>query len=331
MLGTLKIFFAGAVVFALAAPDVYGQAGGPPGSPSQGPAGGQTPTTPTGGPGGPPGSPSQGPAGGQTPITPTGGPFGPPGSPATGPAGGPVSNNGAGQPVGTGGAGSVPGNGVRGTVQGAGVPVGTASSWDWQLGGPVAAYLAGFPEPLYMVTLIQRSLGISSQQMFPLAHATSALRQRWAMDVRDVMDLPPGQRVLRLEGLQPKYQSDLMRAAAGVLTESQMARYRQLSNLDEGLYLFNDPDVVKRLDLTERQREQIRQLRERTERQVQGVVPTADRDFAGAQRQVVQIRHEALDQAKRLLTDEQRQALDRLTGPASGVTAASGPAGETKR
>jgi hypothetical protein len=96
-------------------------------------------------------------------------------------------------------------------------------------GSEEAKLPGGFPEPLFMDPLVQRALHITVEQLIPLGHANRRLRQQLKEDLHDLDHLSPADRTQRIKELRQKYDRDVMRAAAGILDENQMARYRQLS------------------------------------------------------------------------------------------------------
>jgi hypothetical protein len=175
-----------------------------------------------------------------------------------------------------------------------------------------------------MDPLVQRALQITIEQLVPLGHANRRLREQVKENLHDLDRLSGAEWALHMDELRRKYNSDVMRAAAGVLDERQMARYRQLSLQAEGLEVFSDPDVAKRLNLTQAQRERLRTLKEETDRRLEELARNAGRNRAEAERDAAELRRDRMEQAKRALTAEQRRVFSEMTGSTPDLGA--GPA-----
>jgi len=238
--------------------------------------------------------------------------------------------------AGTAGAGGTAGQGAGGAEQVAGSSIfmgtgGQASTTPGsQAGGaqavtPAAVATAGIganglprnirPAP-FADADVQRMLNIAPDQLSRLGGADVRLRSDLQSSVRDMNRLGPSAAAVQADELLLHYNSQLMQATADVLTADQMARYRALSHLSEGLYLFTDPDVARVLKLTEEQRSKLKKVQERTADQINNLIKKAGKDVVATQQQAAEIRREAMRDADRILMDTQRKALRQLLGVA---------------
>jgi hypothetical protein len=178
---------------------------------------------------------------------------------------------------------------------------------------------------------VQRAVGITPDQLGRLGQTDVQLRLGLQNALRNLGRVTDGQRAVRSDEFLLRYNSDLMRAVAGILGPQQMALYRQLSKAQEGLNVFTDPDVVKRLDLTDSQRERLRKLRDQTDGQMQDVIKKAGSDVAAAQQKAAEVRLDSMKQASRILDDTQRRQFAQVTGLSLDFTAkAVQPAAATR-
>jgi hypothetical protein len=178
--------------------------------------------------------------------------------------------------------------------------------------GPLASV---YRPPLFTNPDVQRALAITPAQLDRLSRATNRLRSAFEDTLGRLGGLGERERRSRRDTLVRAYGSELVRATAAILDGQQMSRYRQLEFQSLGPDAFNDPAVAARLNLSEEQRQKLRDLGSRRDREMQDLRSIAERDRAAALRRYDLLGGEALRRLEEILTGGQRRAWRDMIGP----------------
>ncbi len=171
-----------------------------------------------------------------------------------------------------------------------------------------------FPNPLYRMNDVSKSLNLTPDQMGRLNKATDGLQSRYRADVDKLGTLNQRERDTQTQQLQQRYNGDWMKSAQDVFNENQMNRYRQLDMQYRGFGAFSDADLQKRLNLTAEQQAQIREGNTWSQQQMQDINKrgTADRDEGGRLYQSYQQDYQK--RLNKILTPEQQKSWQEMTG-----------------
>jgi hypothetical protein len=303
----------------------------PPGTPTTGgTAPGITPTAPRGTPT----------TGGTAPgITPTG-PVGTPTTGGTAPGGFPTAPRGT--PT-TGGfaPGTTPTTG--GTAPGMTVP-GTPTTTpaanpgaSAQTGARTGTIPSVQPQPsaaLFQQADIARALGLSDRQSADLNRVNQGLQTRYADAVQTLSRLPAADQAAARQQLDRQYRLDFVAGARDVLGPWQLLRYEQLQDQSGGFGGSADPNLRRRVGLTDAQDRDLRSSIDLGNTQIQGVTAT---DRVRAMQPYADSQRAFQDRFNRFLTPDQQRSWAILvgdayplqpfflTGPAGGAAAAPKP------
>ncbi len=292
---------------------------------------GQSPIGPTGQSikGQPPQQGGQNPIGqpGQNPIGQSGqplngqpgqNPLGQPGLPVNGqpeqnpigPAGQPMNGQPAQNPIGPNG------QPVQNAVGQFGqVPTGlTVQTKPNQIGQPASAIQDQFGIPLYQYAEVRRSLNLTDQQINRLNTAYDQLRQRYQSQMARVNSLPEAQRATELQRLQANQQNEFSSSMKGVFTPQQIQRYRQLEYQAQGPAAFSNPEIQKRLNLSDLQVRRFQDLQEQSLRDLRSPSQNVGETGPDAVARYKSFRQEFDERASLLLNEDQRRAWQEMTG-----------------
>ncbi len=115
-----------------------------------------------------------------------------------------------------------------------------------------------YPVQLYRLNDVSKNLNLNEKQVEQLNKLTDQSQARYRQNFEKLGTLAGAERGPRVQELDRQYTTEWLKSAREVLDEKQMARYQQLSYQYGGFDTFNDPDVNKRLNLTEEQRRNLR-------------------------------------------------------------------------
>jgi len=116
-----------------------------------------------------------------------------------------------------------------------------------------------YPQPLYRMTDVSKSLNLTPEQMTKLNSLTEATQNRYRSDYEKLGSLNETERYSRMQDLNRQYNADWTKSSRDVFNENQRNRYQQLNYQYEGFNSLSDPDAQKRLNLTA---DQVKNLQE---------------------------------------------------------------------
>jgi len=120
------------------------------------------------------------------------------------------------------------------------------------------------------------------------------------------------ERTQKLNDLSSSFGSNVMKSAEGTLTPEQMQRFRQLDIQYRGYDALNDPDIQRKLKLTDEQREQLRKYGRQYNEQMNSIYKDNNRE--AATKRYNDLRRQSSDRINSTLTEEQRRAWRDITG-----------------
>jgi hypothetical protein len=168
--------------------------------------------------------------------------------------------------------------------------------------------------PLFNDPEVQRALKLTPEQLERLNTTVNKLRTRFEAQVGQLAGLGVRQRQARQQELVRAYARDLQDALGSILGKEQMARYRQLDLQSRGAGAFTDPEVQRRLRLSDEQVRRLTALNDTNEREARAIANAAASDPALAGR-----RHDTLSQNTRrsieeILTGQQLRTWGEMVG-----------------
>jgi hypothetical protein len=170
------------------------------------------------------------------------------------------------------------------------------------------------PPAIHQMNEVSRSLTLNDDQMIRLNELLGNLQGSYREYYTAAGKLPDAERASRLDELNRKYTDEWMRGAKTVLNESQMTRYRQLHWQYSGFNSFSDPDMQKRLNLTDEQRKTLRDNRTWSDQQIREInrVGASDPERADKLHRDYQKAYQA--KIDKFLTPEQLRTWRNVTG-----------------
>jgi len=186
-----------------------------------------------------------------------------------------------------------------------------------------------YTPPLYYNQDVARALNLTPEQINRLNQETGRLQTSYRTDWDRLNERD---RAARRDELLRRYNTDWMRSAGSILNEQQANRYRQLDLQNRGLDALSEAEVQRRLNLTDAQQRQLRELRDRTETERRNLPSTDRLRSDDGLRRWRDFQDQTRSRMNRILTEEQQRSWRDLTGtpynfPPSGPTPAPGGTG----
>lgn len=175
---------------------------------------------------------------------------------------------------------------------------------------PAQTAPSSFASPLVRWDNAPQSLNLTTDQLNRLNQMTIQMQNRY----RSNLPLTSDNQAAALETLRMRYQNDWQTGAGQILSEQQINRYRQLDLQYRNFSSLTDPVLVKRLNLSDSQLQQVRQAQDWSKQQMQIL---SQLNMSNPNERSIRYRtywsqgRERLDQ---ILTLEQRRIWVELTG-----------------
>lgn len=110
-----------------------------------------------------------------------------------------------------------------------------------------------YPDPLYRMTDVGKSLNLTPDQVTRLNTVTDQTQSRYRADYAKLATMAEAERAAAARDLNRRYSADWSKSAADIFNDTQRARYQQFNYQYGGFNSLYDPDVQRRLNLTAEQ------------------------------------------------------------------------------
>jgi len=171
-----------------------------------------------------------------------------------------------------------------------------------------------FPAPLYQRTDVTQSLNLNQQQVDRLNQVTQQTQARYRDRINELGNLQPAERAARMQELNRQYATDWSRGANDVFNENQRTRYQQLNWQYGGFTTLSDPDIQRRLNLTDTQRAALQGNVDWSATRMRDIDRQMASDANLGRQQYRDYQREYETRFNRLLTPEQQRSWRELTG-----------------
>lgn len=116
-----------------------------------------------------------------------------------------------------------------------------------------------FPNPIYRMNDVSQSLKLNEDQINRLNQLTTKMQTQFRSDFDKLGTLPEKDRFGKYNELNTRFQTEWMSGARDIFNEQQLNRYHQLQWQSDPFSAFSNPDLQKKLNLTDEQRTKLRE------------------------------------------------------------------------
>ena len=163
---------------------------------------------------------------------------------------------------------------------------------------------------------VQKELKLDDQQIEKAKELAAKARE----DMQGVREKLQGlegeeQRTKRAE-IMKEMNDSALKAVGAFLKPEQIARLKQVSYHTQGARALSDPEVAKKLNITDSQKTEIQAIVQESMEGMRGLFSQdqSEEDRATAMKKMAELRKEALDKASAKLNDEQQKTWTELLG-----------------
>jgi hypothetical protein len=161
---------------------------------------------------------------------------------------------------------------------------------------------------------VQKELKLDDQQTEKAKELAQKIGEESREKFQGLQDLSQEERREKMTAIGREMSEKALKSAGEFLKPEQITRLKQINYHQQGAAAFNDPDVAKKLNLTDTQKSEIQTLVDESRSQIRGIFQSAGDDREAAMKKVAELRTETLTKATSKLNDEQQKSWKELIG-----------------
>lgn len=167
---------------------------------------------------------------------------------------------------------------------------------------------------------VQKELKLDDAQVEKAKEFAGKAREKMTEFREKVQGLEGDERRTKQQEFQKEMNEEALKAFGEFLKPEQLTRLKQISYHQRGAGAFADPEVAKKLNLTDAQKTEIQTINQESMTQMREIFQSAGDDREAAQKKMAELRKETLEKATAKLNDEQQKTWKELVGAPFTVT-----------
>ncbi|MGP0065720.1 MAG: hypothetical protein ACLQGP_19210 [Isosphaeraceae bacterium] len=162
---------------------------------------------------------------------------------------------------------------------------------------------------------VQKELKLDEAQVEKAKELSEKMRAESREKMQGLQDLSQEEQRAKRQEITREINASVLKSAGEFLKAEQVTRLKQISHQVMGLQAFNDPEVAKKLNLTDTQKADIQEINRETE-STRGLITqdSTPEERAEAMKKMTEARKAGLLKVEAKLNDEQQKAWKELTG-----------------
>jgi hypothetical protein len=164
---------------------------------------------------------------------------------------------------------------------------------------------------------VQKELKLDDQQIEKAKELADKAREEFGAVREKLQGLEGEELRTKRQEIMKEMNDSAIKAVGAFLKPEQMARLKQISLQTQGIRAFADPDVAKKLSLTDSQKTDIQAISEETMEELRGVPfsqDQSDEERTANQKKRAEINKGAMGKVAAKLNDEQQKTWKELIG-----------------
>ncbi len=163
---------------------------------------------------------------------------------------------------------------------------------------------------------VQKELKLDATQVEKSKEVAEKAREKMTEMRETLQGLDQEERRTKQAELMKEMNELTLKAIGAFLKAEQVTRLKQISNQVRGLQAFSDPEIAKKLNLTDAQKTDIQAIAQETMESSRGLISqdSSPEERAEGMKKIAEIRKTALTKVETKLNDEQQKAWKELLG-----------------
>ncbi len=161
---------------------------------------------------------------------------------------------------------------------------------------------------------VQKELKLDDTQI----EKGKALAEKTGEEMRDKMqglgDLEPQERRTKMMEIMSEVNASSLKSVGEFLKPEQTTRLKQIFNQQRGAMAFGDPEVAKKLNLTDAQKADIKTIQDEANQERRAIFQDAGDDREAAMKKMAELNKTTLTKVEAKLNDEQQKTWKEMLG-----------------
>jgi hypothetical protein len=161
---------------------------------------------------------------------------------------------------------------------------------------------------------VQKELKLDDTQTEKAKELVQKVNEEMRPKREGLQDLEPQERMTKMQEINREANALVLKTAGDFLKPEQITRLHQISYQQRGLQAFSDPEVAKKLNLTDAQKADIKTINDDSMQEMRSIMQGFQDDREGTMKKMTEHRKETLAKASAKLNDEQQKTWKELLG-----------------
>jgi hypothetical protein len=172
----------------------------------------------------------------------------------------------------------------------------------------------GSPGTLLGNASVQKELKLDDQQIEKAKALAEKTGEKMRENFESTSDLQGEERRTKMMELNRVLNETTFKEAGEFLKPEQVARLKQISNQQRGAQAFSDPEIAKKLNLTETQKSDIQTIAQESMAEMRTIFQENQDDPEARAKKMAELRKQTLSKAEAKLNDDQQKTWKELLG-----------------
>jgi Spy/CpxP family protein refolding chaperone len=161
---------------------------------------------------------------------------------------------------------------------------------------------------------VQKELKLDDTQVTKAKELADKNREKMMAAREETKDLDQEERRTKMTELNKEISDSTLKAIGEFFKPEQVARLKQISYQTRGAMAFSDPEIAKKLNITDAQKDEIKSITDESNAAMRELFAGFQDDREGTMKKIAEHRKETLAKVVAKLNDEQQKTWKEMTG-----------------
>lgn len=161
---------------------------------------------------------------------------------------------------------------------------------------------------------VQKELKLDEKQIEKSKDLDEKINEQRREKFQDLQDLEGQERFAKMQEIGRELNASALKQAGEFLKPEQVERLKQIAYQVRGPQSFSEPEVAKKLHITDAQKAEIQEIQRESFQEMRSIFQDAGDDREAAMKKIDELRKQTLSKIEGKLNDEQRKSWKELLG-----------------
>jgi hypothetical protein len=161
---------------------------------------------------------------------------------------------------------------------------------------------------------VQKELKLDDAQVSKAKEVAEKIREKATAFRDETKDLDQEEKKAKRTEFNKEITASTLKAVGEFLKPEQVTRLKQIDCQTRGMMAFADPDIAKKLNITDAQKDEIKTISDDANAAIRELFPEIQNDREGTMKKITEHRKEALGKIVAKLNDEQQKTWKEMLG-----------------